>query len=330
MSDLRTVITDHWTALSERPHGTSWLTSELPVEVAGARVLCALGPDGKRHLLVPIPRGETVQPDTRAAAVHLVPLALESGSGVGKYANLVLLRDDLAEIFTGLCADVVAALAADLAAPLVVVAQVLDGWHELFRSGRQLGIEQLAGLFGELVFLNQLLDLDGNLVRAWQGPLRNPHDFTANGQSVEVKATASSEGRSVRIHGVDQLAAPLGGDLVLRWMRLDTADAAGTSLPELVESTVARVARPRELWDLLARSGYLLADRERYDGIRFTAVDEASYRVTDDFPRIVPSSFLNGVPAGLSDLRYTLDLDLAPPPMQKDEIADFMKAMANR
>jgi hypothetical protein len=84
------------------------------------------------------------------------------------------------------------------------------------------------------------------------------------------------------------------------------------------------------LWQLLARSGYLLADRERYDGIRFSVVEEAAYRITPDFPRVVPSSFAGGVPAGLTGVRYTIDLDLAPPPMQKEEIAEFMNAMAKR
>jgi hypothetical protein len=207
---------------------------------------------------------------------------------------------------------------------------VLDGWRELFRSGSQLGIQQLAGLFGELLFLNALLDLDPTLLHAWQGPLRAAHDFAVGNRAVEVKASAAIEGRAVRIHGLDQLTVPPNGELMVRWMRLDTSDAGGVSLPELVESTSMRVGRPYELWQLLARAGYFLADREKYGGLRFTAIEEAGYRVTEDFPRVVPESFIGGVPAGISGLRYTLDLDLAPPPMQQDEVADFMKAMAGR
>lgn len=330
MTDLRAVIADHWAALLSAPQSTKWLTSALPVEVAGAEVLCAIGPQGKRHLLVPVPARESVRADARAAAVHLVPLVLESEAGPREYANLVLLREDLVDIFTGLCAELIATLAANLAKPLVVVSQVLDGWHELFRSGSQLGIEQLAGLVGELLFLDTLLDLDPGSIRAWQGPLRAAHDFIAGDRAVEVKASAALEGRSVRIHGLDQLAPPAGGALMVRWMRLDTSDGAGVSLPELVESITKRVDRPRELWQLLARAGYLVADREKYGGIRFTMSEEASYLVDENFPRIVPASFTEGVPAGISAVRYTLDLDLASPPMQNEEIADFMNAMARR
>ncbi|MFF5295331.1 PD-(D/E)XK motif protein [Paractinoplanes globisporus] len=324
------MVVDHWAVLDAQPPGSAWLTSALPVTVDGSPVLCAMGPDNKRHLLVPANGREVVRADTRAAAVHLLPLVLEDDSGANGYANLVLLRDDLTNIFTGLCADVIGALAARRAAPLVVVEQVLDGWHELFRSGAQLGIDRLAGLFGELLFLDALVTVDPSLADAWQGPLRSPHDFVANGWAAEVKATASAEGRSVRIHGLDQLAAPPGGGLMLRWMRLDTSDGSGTSIADLVDKITDRVGRPREFWQLLARSGYLVADRDKYSGIRFTLVEEASYRVTEDFPRVIPTSFVTGVPAGLSDLRYTLDLDLAPAPMQKDEIAEFMNSMVRK
>jgi putative PD-(D/E)XK family protein DUF4420 len=330
MSDLRAVVADHWAALAAAPRSSAWLTSALPVKSAESRVLCAIGPDGNKHLLVPLSPDDAVVVDTRAAAVHLLPLLLQGGAGTGSYANLVLLREDLLDIFTGLCADVIGALAIGPANPLTAVEQVLGGWHELFRSGSHLGVEQLAGLFGELLFLNELLDRNLSLVSAWQGPLRAPHDFVSGDWATEVKATASSEGRAVRIHGLDQLTVPPDGGLMLRWTRLDTSDATGTSVPDLVESTTARIGRPRELWQLLARCGYFVADRERYGGIRFTVVEEASYRVTEEFPRIVPSSFANRVPAGVSDLRYTLDLDLAPAPMQKGEIADFMNAMARK
>ena len=331
MSDLRTVVSDHWHALDGQPRRSTWMTSALPVTTAGSAVLCAIGPEGKRHLLVPALSGQVVQPDTRAGGVHLLPLTLEWDEAVTSYANLVLLREDLAEVFTGLCADVIAALETERATDsLVVVAQVLDAWHELFRNGGKLGIEQLAGLFGELTFLNSLLDLDATMLKAWKGPMRSPHDFVANGWAAEVKATASSEGKAVRIHGLDQLDVPTGGDLMLVWMRLDSADASGDSFPELVEALSRRLSRPQDLWHLIARAGYLIADRDKYESIRFTVTEQAAYRVTEDFPRIVPSSFAPGLPAGLSNVRYTVDLDCGPAPMQKDEIDEFMIAMTER
>ncbi|WP_305787359.1 PD-(D/E)XK motif protein [Symbioplanes lichenis] len=329
MSDLRAVVNDHWAALQAASRGSGWLTSALPVQVGDESVLCAVGPDDRRHLLVPVPAGEDVRADTRSAAVHLLQLTLQAGDEARTYANLVLLRDDLADVFTALCADLIAVLAVNDRTAQVAVSQVLDAWRELFRGGPQLSTEELAGLFGELVFLNELLDLDASLLTAWRGPLRAAQDFIANDHAAEIKATASSEGRSIRIHGIDQLVAPSGG-LLIRWMRLSTADTGGRSVPELVDMTAGRIDRPRELWQLLARAGYLTADRDRYAGLRFSAVETAHYEVTDGFPRIVPGSFADGVPGGLSQVRYTVDLDQAPPPMQQDEVRVFMSAMAKR
>lgn len=329
MSDLRAVVSDHWTALDSSQRGPAWLTSALPVESAGLPMLCAIGPDGNRHLLVPLPPGDRPRPDIRSAAVHLLPLTLESNSRPVHYTDLVLLRTDLAEIFTGLCADVLAALATGPTDVLLVITQVLNGWRELLRSGSQLGIEQLAGIFGELTVLNSLLDLRADLLASWKGPLHAPQDFIVGSHAIEVKATVSSEGRTVRIHGIDQLAAPSGG-LMLWWLRLSTAGVDGIALPELIESTAARVGRPQDLWQLLARSGYFMADADRYGGIRFTVLDEAHYLVGEDFPRIVSTSLTADLPAGVSDVRYAIDLNLAPAPMQREEFADFLRAMVSR
>ncbi|MEU8230046.1 PD-(D/E)XK motif protein [Actinoplanes sp. NPDC048967] len=329
MSDLRAVINDHWRALGAVQRGTAWLTSALPVESAGLPMLCAIGPDGNRHLLVPLPPGDRPRPDLRSAAVHLLPLTLEPEARPVHYADLVLLRADLAEIFTGLCADVLAALAAEPDDVLVAIGQVLGGWRELLRSGSKLGIEQLAGLFGELTVLNRLLDLRPDLLKSWQGPLRAPQDFVLNASAIEVKATASSEGRIVRIHGIDQLAAPAGG-LMLWWLRLDTGDTGGIAVPELIRSTARRLDRPQDLWQLLARSGYFMADADRYKGLHFTVVEEAHYRVAEDFPRIVAASLASDLPPGVSDVRYAVDLNFAPAPMQEDEVADFLDSMVGR
>ncbi|MFI7596622.1 PD-(D/E)XK motif protein [Actinoplanes sp. NPDC049681] len=327
MTDLRSVVQDHWSALDAEPRRTTWLTSELPVRVAGRSLRCAIGPDRHRHLLVPLPPSvEPVRADTRSAAVHLMPLTLED-DGPTRYADLMLLRTDLAEVFTGLCADLLAAMAAEPSDPLPVISEVLNGWRELFRSGIRLGTEQLAGLFGELTVLNALLDLGADLLTGWTGPFRSPQDFRLRDRAIEVKATAAREGRRVGIHGIDQLVIPPGG-LILWWMRFDTSDAGGTSVPELVESTVRRLSRPRELWQLLARSGYHAADADQYGQVRFSLAEEAGYRITEEFPRIIPESLVGGLPSGVSDVRYSIDLEVCPAPMQKHELIEFLRTMA--
>ncbi|MEV0135413.1 PD-(D/E)XK motif protein [Dactylosporangium sp. NPDC050688] len=327
--DLRRIVADHWDAL-QAGSGTGWLTSDLPVRAADTPLRCAIDPEGARHLLVPLSASDEIRPDTRAAAVHLLTRTLQGRSAPARYADLVLLRPDLQEVFTGLCADVLAAVALEPADPPGAVQRVLNGWHELLRSGSPLGLDQLTGLFGELTVLNAVLDRNIEALGAWTGPTSSSHDFLRNARAIEVKSTTSGTGRAIRIHGVDQLDPPPGGELIVWWMRFDVSAGAGVSVPEIVEATALRLGEPSAYYRLLARAGYYLADAERYGGIRFTLMEQACYRVVGDFPRIVPDSFVGGLPNGVRDLRYTVDLDAAPSPMPvpTGDVSAFLTAMA--
>lgn len=326
MNDLRSVIQDHWDALDAAPASSGWLTSALPVEVNGRSMLCARGPEGKRHLLTPVANSDRVEVDTKAAAVHFVPVALEKGRGSVHFADLRLIRSDLEDVFTGLCAEVVAAVAASPGTSLLAVSQVLDTWRELFRSGSRLSLEAMAGLFAELCVLEQLLARDGNMLASWKGPFRAPQDFKSGPWAIEVKATASTEGSSVHIHGMDQLTVTPGGGLMLWWMRLDTSSNDGRSIPEQIDVLRRRSARPQDLLRLLARVGYYAADADAYRGLRFAISAQSRLFVSDGFPRIVPDSFPEPL-RGISDVRYVLDLAECPPPMDQQEVEVFLDRM---
>jgi hypothetical protein len=320
------VIQDHWDALDAAPASSEWLTSALPVEVDGRSMLCARGPEGKRHLLTPMASADRVEVDLDAAAVHLVPVVLERGHKRVHFADLRLVRSDLEDVFTGLCAEVVAAVAASPEAAFLAVSQVLDTWRELFRSGSRLSLEAMAGLFAELSVLEQLLIRDGNSLGSWKGPFRAPQDFTSGSWAIEVKATTSAEGSSVRIHGMDQLVVKPDGGLMLWWMRLDVVNPDGRTIPEQVEVLKKYAARPQELLRLLARAGYYSADAETYGGVRFTISEQQHHRVLDDFPRIVPESFPEPL-HGISDVRYTLDLSECPALLDRGEVKSFLDRM---
>jgi len=105
----------------------------------------------------------------------------------------------------------------------------------LFATGTSaLGPSRLAGLFGELVVLERLLERRGDAANLWTGPSGHRHDFTGVTRSVEVKTSTATEGRRVRIHGLDQLEAPSGAGLDLVWVRVEQ-NASGRSVPALVE-----------------------------------------------------------------------------------------------
>lgn len=125
---------------------------------------------------------------------------------------------------------------------------------------------------------------------------------------MEVKSSATvSERRLLQVHGLDQLEPPEDGELFVAWHRLQP-DPRGRTLDELV-------ARARDLCDdeaaflsKLARLGYRWSDQDQ-DGPRLSPVESRWYPVDDGFPKLTTTSIPGAeVPAGVLDVRYTVDL----------------------
>ncbi|MEU3657017.1 PD-(D/E)XK motif protein [Streptomyces sp. NPDC032161] len=325
MSDetLRRVVGDRWTALEvEHASGEHRLrVSPLPVGTEQGPLMAAVDHHGYRHLLVPIPVHGKVRPGLDGPVLQLRKRALEDEESYQTYADLGCLRDGFGDLFTELCVDVLGATEEMSANPLKALYTVLDRWKALFRSQRDsLSPEQLAGLFGELMVLQRLLDKDPSAHRLWHGPSGYRHDFWAGTTAVEVKTSTSTEGRKPRIHGLDQLEAPEEGELWLTWFRLQrtTAAGVGTGLVELIGRTLRLCDDERALLDLLAGAGYRPTDVDRYRDVRFVVSEERWYRVGPDFPGLTGAALAAaGVPVSALNVEYTIDLSgESPAPLE--------------
>ncbi|MFI9836316.1 PD-(D/E)XK motif protein [Nonomuraea sp. NPDC051941] len=304
-----------WTLLRARRTPTGVVTSGMGVMVGvGAEVLVGLDARGDHHLLVPTHIDAPVAEDSQAAYVRIQrsELVVEGYNRI--YADVVCHRADLSELFD----DILAAMLAQLASgtgerPDVVCKQVLDEWRELLRRrGGLLGEDALRGLFGELIILEQILAAAGaHDLSVWRGPDREPHDFRLAEGDLEVK-TLGATGSTVRIHGIEQLEPPEGGDLHLVVVRL-VADLDGIALPDLVERIRPKVGDHRAFSLALARAGYGEADGEHYRDRRFAVTQIAALAVGDGFPRISPSSLADTLPDEIGALSYTLDLSFLLP-----------------
>jgi putative PD-(D/E)XK family protein DUF4420 len=309
---LRKVIDEHWARIDEEHvSGPEHVrTSDLPVTTSVGPLLAAVDHDGNRHLLVPLTAHQHVRVDRGGAALTVRERPLENDHVYERYADLGCLRRDLDEVFTGLVADILAAVEEGPDRPLKALYTVLSRWRALFQhSAAPLTGDRLAGLFGELVVLNELLASDSTAVDFWTGPSGHRHDFTVGTRGIEVKTSAAATGRKVRIHGVEQLQLPPHGTLDLVWIRLERVTGQGSTVADLVD-------RARQIGDdetgllfKLAEAGYRPADAALYQDVRFTVREQRWYEVDDDFPRIAPSS----APPGVSDLDYTVDLDQQQP-----------------
>ncbi|GAA0624489.1 PD-(D/E)XK motif protein [Kribbella sandramycini] len=328
---LRLVVQELWTALSGGAASASdrLRVADTPVMSAAGPLMVALDDAGCRHLLVPVSAERVVRGGLNGPALVLRKRSLVDDDDRRTFADLACLRKDLDDVFTGLCADVLRSVEKEPRDPLKVLYGRLERWRALFQtSSRLLGPEQQAGLFAELTVLQRLLEIDPSAHRTWTGPQRHHHDFSGGGRAVEVKATTVSDGRRIRVHGLDQLEGSPDG-LHLHWVRLEAASEAGRSLNSLVDEVLRGCDDEGDMRTRLSAAGYQVADRRHYDQPRFTVAERRAYAVDSGFPRLIAGDLrAAGVPINVTDVQYTVDLSSEPPvPLPDVQAAEHLVAM---
>ncbi|MFJ4788929.1 PD-(D/E)XK motif protein [Streptomyces sp. NPDC088794] len=332
--DLHRLVEECWTALeAEETKGEHRLRVSLLPSMADRDPL-AVGVDhnGHRHLLVPVPMHRKVRSGLDGPVLQLRKRPLEDTETYQMYADLACLRTDLNDLFTELCVDAVGAAEKLPENPVKALYRVLDRWRALFQTqGTPLGPEQLAGLFGELLVLEQLLERDSSAHRLWRGPSGHHHDFSSGSTAVEVKTSTVSEGRRPRIHGLDQLDAPEGGALHLAWFRLHRTAKSNSSVGflELLDRVLRRCDDESTLLELLAEAGYRVVDAEQYRDTYFKVDEERWYEVVPSFPKLTALTLgAAGVTISVVDVEYTIDLSGdSPTAMDSDEVSRAIDRM---
>lgn len=325
---LREVVQQHWEVLeSGGPFVSEFRVADLPVETAVGPVVAAVDRAGNRHILVPIEPHRKVRGGLDGPALVLRKMSLEDAAARRTFADLRCARPDLNDVFTGLCADVLAEVEEQPKDALKALYRQLDRWRALFQTkSNVLGPEQQAGLFGELLFLERLLGRDSGAHRLWRGPLGHRHDFASAQYSVEVKSSLATDGRQARIHGLDQLDAPVGG-LHLYWIRLELGTAGGRTLNEIAKYVLDLCEDESAIRASLSAAGYRFVDATQYENSRFSVLEERRYAVEAGFPRLVVSELIAaGLPINVTDVTYTIDLSSEPPVPLDDEDADSFVA----
>lgn len=189
----------------------------------------------------------------------------------------------------------------------------VDSFKELVAGRERMNDGQVAGLFGELLVLEHLMNtFDADLaLNAWLGPRGEEHDFGLEQVDLEVKTTLS-EHRAHVINGVNQLLSRADRELWLVSIQLTrVGQGHGATLDEMCDRLLKRVgARRSELRSLLLEYGWRAEDTGLYgtrmalrSGIRAYHVDEHFPRLTGDIlDRSVESAHL------ISDVHYRVDV----------------------
>jgi hypothetical protein len=316
MSQLR------WDLLEAQPPTGERLTFRRALQGRHPEVFIALDASKRRHVLVELPGGELgelAERTSRGIAVQTVELR-PSGEACKRFIEIVCVDPQGHAALDTIAVELIDALEAGASIGRVrLVQNVLAKWRRFWSSIAQgvLSKQEQLGLFGELWFLNRWLApaLGASAaVTMWRGPAGARNDFEAPGLAIEVKTTGRVDGAHI-IHGLDQLLEPPEGQLML-FSLIVREEASGTeSLPAQVAEARRLIADDYALQSqfdaLIYAAGYDDRLATEYGKLALRIRDTGLYKVAEDFPRLIPSSLVGGVPPGVGAIDYELRLDAA-------------------
>lgn len=324
---IRSNLEEAWALLAMTPVTPGELvTRGIGVGTAAGEVEVATDTQNGWHLLLPVNDPASIRSDSRSKGVQIVAMTVETDGRA--FADVRCPEPTLREVFLRLASDVVEGIVGG-ADPVGEAHRVLARWRDLLerRTGSRLGQSEERGLVGELLFLRELVERDpARRLGWWTGPSAKPHDFRAGEVAVEVKTTGSVDGRRVEIHGLEQLDAPPGVRLHVRWYRI-LDDPSGESVTDLVSSLEELGVGQADLESLLQLVGWARPDTPE-DERRYILREDALYVVGSEFPRIVRGTLPPKSAAAIESVSYAVDL-VAVQPSSEEDYEQLISDMVN-
>lgn len=306
---------------------------ETEVSVSEGTVLLALDGENRRHLLIPVSVNERSVEDRKSRGIHISFTELIDNGTARTFVDVTCQISELRELFSYVVIDMLAAIQTPHVSTSRICSRVLERWRELLNSSRGtvISTEKLIGLYGELIYLRELISRKPISLDFWKGPESGKQDFSNGRLAIEIKTTQVRHGRIVSVHGHQQLETPTNGELYLAVMKIEEGSEADLSIPDLVSSILSYGVSASELMDKLSKVGYFFIDTGHYRTRRFRIVENSFYFVDSNFPKIVSDSFLVGrLPVGILRLDYQIDLTGEPPhPLTESEYVDVLNHIAD-
>ncbi|MFE5878651.1 PD-(D/E)XK motif protein [Rhodococcus sp. NPDC056506] len=311
-------ISDGWLHLDRLPLNENervdgWCVFQLSHMIENRHPLVCVDPEGTKHLLIPINRGNRPESNQRSPLTVSYARYRFGAESSGDYLDIHCRLPELDSQFQQVVVDVVESVL-DAPEPVRAVALVVARWRKLLGTLLTSGVlpyQQRISLFAELSIYEIFLDVtDVPITPAmWVGPDRAPHDFEFKMNSVEVKAIGA-DSVDITIHGFDQLARKNGKNLWLAILQVDES-ANGRSLPDLAQSILDRTP-PHDRGELetrLRRAGIQFSSAPA-DSPMFSVTRAFHVPVDNEIPRITPEQLVSGKPIGINRLEYTIALSI--------------------
>lgn len=305
-----------WTILRAGAGETSGIeiaTVPAGVSTADGPVRLALGKNGEARMLLPLSSKESGKEVVGAPALNIEVSTYTHKGKQQRFLDLTCMSGELEKVFAELGDEILSRIEAGS-----TCADAAHSTIEEFRSllvrpnSSQIPLSEVAGLVGELLLLNRLLDRNAAAWKCWRGPAGDRHDFVSGSHSLEVKVSLSKGRTKVTINGFDQLEKPSGGSLYLLHFELEAVGSGMLSVGALGKATLGKASEPEKLQELLSALGCDDVSDPAWNHTAFRHENERLYRVSGGFPRLVPSMLAAGSPPfGISNVSYTTDLSTA-------------------
>jgi hypothetical protein len=269
--------------------------------------------DGACLFIIELSGDFTVLYRKNAPVIHGIGLDLRSGEDERQRLVIRLEKESDIDLFTGFCKTLSVALshAEDSSSALTIALTHIKRWKSfLSGKGARLSMDEVRGLFAELVFLVELLsqtDSEMFVIESWKGAEQLHQDFVFEDKAIEIKSLSGEERSMVRISSEDQLES-LQEQLFLRTYKLTAREerGAGRSLNDLVDEIHSRlsIGEAIEMYEeKLSKRRY--SPLPIYDKPTFEVGSTATYRIGPDFPRLIRSQ----LPEGITKVSYSIELE---------------------
>lgn len=224
-----------------------------------------------------------------------------------------ILTRQYEDIFSVLCEDLLESLSVGISDSKLSRELInrFEKWKSLFEQsgGPGLSSSEQIGLYGELVFLKNLLHETSDLpsaVLSWVGPEKQIIDFQLGSWGVEVKTTHGNNPQKLHISSERQLDTSNLEYLFLVHFSLNVLQKSGETLNRIIDS-ISELLRDdiiilNRFKAKLLCAGYFEKHKGLYDECGYFVRVKDYYRIENDFPRIEEKDIRQGV----GDVKYSI------------------------
>jgi len=189
-------------------------------------------------------------------------------------------------------------------------------WSAFFENKRSenLSNDQVKGIFGELLYLKNLLAESSlkadDLLNSWKGPYDTGHDFISDFKDYEIKTVESTK-NTISISSEFQLESEKGKQLELVVISVIPDIENGLSLKDLINEIryliFDKLGDNSIFFNALLQKNISPNDLDQYEIFKFRPIEQLTYDCShNDFPKLI-KSFL---PVEISKVSYNITLNL--------------------